>query len=242
MEVILTIIVVILTVAVAVLSIYTLFFYKEQRQAKIICAISIILSVIAILCSIRINPFKISDIAAFIGVIAGVMALPTAVVVGWNIYAVIDFKQKSKQIHDKADEVISSHTILSETLDSRFKENDNKLEERLRKERNTLELMSSYKRAVSAVESNPESSFREFIEIKIQSDRQKEIRLSELALSMMEYIARREDLLPKISKATSLFTAQQRKDFFNKAMNLINSLRGDFEELRNFVNRIYKVD
>lgn len=92
MEVILTIIIVILTVAVAVLSIYTLFFYKEQRQTKIICAISIILSVIAILCSIRISPFKISDIAAFIGVIAGVMALPTAVVVGWNIYSVIDTK------------------------------------------------------------------------------------------------------------------------------------------------------
>lgn len=86
METILTIIVVILTLSVSTMSVYMLFFYKEQRNTKIICSISIILSIIAILCSIRINPFEISDIAAFIGVIVGVVAIPTAVVVGWNIF------------------------------------------------------------------------------------------------------------------------------------------------------------
>lgn len=107
MEVILTIIVVILTVAVAVLSIYTLFFYKEQRQTKVVCSISIILSVIAIFCSIRIDPFEISDIAAFIGIIAGVMALPTAVVVGWNIFTALDLKKDWKDLERKTTKEIS---------------------------------------------------------------------------------------------------------------------------------------
>ena len=182
------------------------------------------------------------DILTALSIIVGILTFLVTLLIGWNIYTVIDIKKQSEQIHDKANSVIDSHTILSETLDSRFKENDSRLEERLRKERIAMGITSSYKRAVSAIEKNPESSFRDFIEIKIQSDEQNEIKLSELALSMMEYIARRKDLSSKISKATDQLTAQQRKDFFDKAMNLINSLPGDFEELRNFVNRIYKVD
>lgn len=122
MGTVLTIIIVILTLSVSTMAGYMLFFYKEQRNTKIICSISIILSIIAILCSIRIYPFEISDIAAFIGVIAGVIAIPTAVVVGWNIYTVIDIKNikntfdeennkrdgKIKEINTKLDKDIQS--------------------------------------------------------------------------------------------------------------------------------------
>ena len=44
--------------------------------------------------SFRSEPFKIDDEVAFIGVIAAIVAVPVTVLLGWNIYTVVDFNRK----------------------------------------------------------------------------------------------------------------------------------------------------
>ena len=50
--------------------------------------------------SFRNEPFKIDDEAAFIGVIAAIVAIPVAILIGWNIYTVIDTKNEIKKMYD----------------------------------------------------------------------------------------------------------------------------------------------
>ena len=170
-----------------------------------------------------------------------VLGTIVALLIGWNIYSVIDFKKQSQQINDKGNEVIKSHTTLTEALDEKIEENNKKIEKKMQEERKSMELMFSYKETVSLINSNPDLAFRRFFDIIIQSKKLEEINLFELALAMAEYIARTEDK-EKMSDLVKRLTNKIREDFFNEATELIKSLSKDpdgFKDLLDFVNEVY---
>lgn len=93
-----SIIIIILVSATVILSVYSLFFIKMPRSYKIISLSSLIISIVALCCSSFRMTFQINDSAAFIAIIAGVIVLPTTIVIGWNIYQLIDVRNLRNEL------------------------------------------------------------------------------------------------------------------------------------------------
>lgn len=97
------------------------------------------LSIVAVCCSSVRMTFEIEDSAAFIAVICGIIVLPTTILIGWNIYQLIDVKnlrdelEKSKlykqdiqaEIDKKAQQLVNSYKIDQITLTQLVRAYDN---------------------------------------------------------------------------------------------------------------------
>lgn len=116
--------------AALIISIFSLLFAKIEGCYKIISLSSLVLSIVAVCCSSIRMTFEINDSAAFISIICGIIVLPTTILIGWNIYQLIDVKnlrdelEKSKiykqdiqaEIDKKAQQLVNSYRIDQLTL------------------------------------------------------------------------------------------------------------------------------
>lgn len=74
-------------------------FWTSKLNKFIKLSLTLMLAVV-ILCFFFIysaSPFTIEDETAFIGTIATIVSIPVAILMGWNIYTVIDFKESQKK-------------------------------------------------------------------------------------------------------------------------------------------------
>ena len=115
MESTLFIIILILIISFSTILLYAIYFDKKNvsndKLYKIACTASILFSIISIFLSIRINPFEIKDSSAFIGVIAGVIAVPTAILLAWQV-------QSTSNIQKNIDEIKSVKNDIYLKVDS----------------------------------------------------------------------------------------------------------------------------
>lgn len=87
---------------IALITISLIVFWKSNSAlgAKWSATIMIFIVGICFFTSFRNEPFKIDDEVAFIGVIAAIVAIPVAILIGWNIYTAIDVKSEIKKMYD----------------------------------------------------------------------------------------------------------------------------------------------
>ena len=119
METTLTVVILALVSGIVATALYVIHFCKKKAGYKFVAYTSILLSALALFCSIRNNPFEISDVGAIIGVIAGVIAIPTAIVIGWNIYSALDInKRMEKHMNDVKSEIANMQGVLENRIQS----------------------------------------------------------------------------------------------------------------------------
>lgn len=68
----------------------------------------LLMVVICFYTSFRNEPFEIEDEVAFIGVIATIVSIPVAVLIGWNIYTAVDFNRKAEKAEEKVKKEVES--------------------------------------------------------------------------------------------------------------------------------------
>ncbi len=119
METTLIIVILALVAGIVATALYVIHFCKKMEGYKFVAYSSILLSALALFCSIRNNPFEISDAGAIIGVIAGVIAIPTAIVIGWNIYSALDINRRmEKHMNDVKSEIANMQGVLENKIQS----------------------------------------------------------------------------------------------------------------------------
>lgn len=91
--------IVIMAIALSFSTISLVGFWTSKLNKFIKLSLTLMLAVV-ILCFFfiyRVSPFTIDDETAFIGTISTIVSIPVAILMGWNIYAVIDFKESQKK-------------------------------------------------------------------------------------------------------------------------------------------------
>ena len=88
-------------VGFAVISLIEAWISNDSKGMKISCTITIVISIAAFLCAYLRSPFYLSDGVSVISTIATIVSIPVAVLLGWNIYTVIDIK-KIKDDYERA--------------------------------------------------------------------------------------------------------------------------------------------
>lgn len=94
-----------LIVMLATISLIGAWLSNDSKGIKIACTITIIIAIAAFLCAYMRNPFCFNGDEGMIGTIATIVSIPVTVLLGWNIYTLIDVKSLSKNL-DKAEENI----------------------------------------------------------------------------------------------------------------------------------------
>ena len=91
--------IVIMAIALSFSTISLIGFWTSKLNKFIKLSLTLMLLVI-VLCFFfiySVSPFTIEDETAFIGTIATIVSIPVAILMGWNIYTVIDFKESQKK-------------------------------------------------------------------------------------------------------------------------------------------------
>ena len=93
---------------------------NDSNGVRISCTLNLIISVSAFICAYFRNPFCFKDGVGIVGVIATIISIPVAILIGWNIYTLIDLKELSKKTKDMEEN-------FSKTLDSKITELNNNI-------------------------------------------------------------------------------------------------------------------
>lgn len=120
----------ILTLVVLALTTVSLIgFWKSDSVlgAKWSITCMLIIVVACFYTSFRSEPFKIDDEVAFIGVIAAIVAVPVTVLLGWNIYTVVDFNRKVEKAEEKVREKVEVIKAENQKLKDDYLELENSL-------------------------------------------------------------------------------------------------------------------
>lgn len=120
----------ILTLVVLALTTVSLIgFWKSDSVlgAKWSITCMLIIVVACFYTSFRSEPFKIDDEVAFIGVIAAIVAVPVTVLLGWNIYTVVDFNRKVEKAEEKVREEVEVIKAENQKLKDDYLELENSL-------------------------------------------------------------------------------------------------------------------
>lgn len=91
--------IVIMAIALSFSTISLIGFWTSKLNKFIKLSLTLMLLVI-VLCFFfiySVSPFTIEDETAFIGTISTIVSIPVAILMGWNIYTVIDFKESQKK-------------------------------------------------------------------------------------------------------------------------------------------------
>lgn len=64
-----------------------------EKKVKCACCFTLIISVVSFFCSYFRSPFEIKDEIEFIGIIIAIIAIPVSILIGWNIFSIIDIKK-----------------------------------------------------------------------------------------------------------------------------------------------------
>lgn len=86
-----------LIVMLATISLIGAWLSNDSKGIKIACTITIIIAIAAFLCAYMRNPFCFNGDEGMIGTIATIVSIPVTVLLGWNIYTVVDFNRKVKK-------------------------------------------------------------------------------------------------------------------------------------------------
>lgn len=129
----------ILMLVVLILAIISLIgFWKSDSVlgAKWSITCMLIIVVACFYTSFRSEPFKIDDEVAFIGVIAAIVAVPVTVLLGWNIYTIIDIHKIRKEFDDFRNQTIQRMEGINNDL-------SNKVETSLIESHRSMALMNN---------------------------------------------------------------------------------------------------
>lgn len=88
-------------VILAAISLIGAWLSDDSKGLKISCTITIIIAIGAFLCAYVRNPFCFNGDEGMIGTIATIVSTPVAVLIGWNIYTLIDFESKINKTVNK---------------------------------------------------------------------------------------------------------------------------------------------
>lgn len=112
--------IVIMAIALSFSTISLVGFWTSKLNKFIKLSLTLMLAVV-VFCFFfiyRVSPFTIDDETAFIGTIATIVSIPVAILMGWNIYTVIDFKEAQKK----------SDIMFKEYIDKYIKYNEGFIE------------------------------------------------------------------------------------------------------------------
>lgn len=103
-------------VILAAISLIGAWLSDDSKGLKISCTITIIIAIGAFLCAYVRNPFCFNGDEGMIGTIATIVSIPAAVLIGWNIYTIVDFNKKTEKMEEKAKKEIEEIKIENKKL------------------------------------------------------------------------------------------------------------------------------
>ena len=108
----------------------------DSKGLKISCTITIIIAIGAFLCAYVRNPFCFNGDEGMIGTIATIVSIPVAVLLGWNIYTIIDIHKIRKEFDDFRNQTIQKIDVINNDL-------SNKVERSLIESHRSMALMNN---------------------------------------------------------------------------------------------------
>lgn len=83
----------ILVLILTTVSLIYLWNSNVEKKVKCACCFTLVISVVSFFCSYFRSPFEIKDEIEFIGIIIVIIAIPVSILIGWNIFSIIDIKK-----------------------------------------------------------------------------------------------------------------------------------------------------
>lgn len=111
----------------------------DSKGIKISCTFTIVIAIGAFLCAYIRNPFVFKDGVGILGVIATIMSIPIAVLIGWNIFSALGIQ---KEIKDMKKSMSEEYDRVNKRMDAFEKKSDEKIDE-LKSERGIVKLSHS---------------------------------------------------------------------------------------------------
>lgn len=116
-----------LIVMLATISLIGAWLSNDSKGIKIACTITIIIAIAAFLCAYMRNPFCFNGDEGMIGTIATIVSIPVTVLLGWNIYTVVDFNRKVEKAEEKVREEVEVIKAENQKLKDDYLELENSL-------------------------------------------------------------------------------------------------------------------
>lgn len=92
-----------------------------MKWYKWVALISGLISILAIYLSLRNDPVTIDFDGAILVSVATIMSIPTAILLGWNIWTIIDSKETIRKQNDKVKDCENKYYQLISEIDRKFK-------------------------------------------------------------------------------------------------------------------------
>ena len=102
-------------VALSIISLIGAWYSDSSKGIKISCTITIIIAIAAFLCAYIRNPFEFKDGVGIVGIIATIMSIPIAVLIGWNIFDALTLKNEWKGFNNNWNHKI---VLMQQEIDS----------------------------------------------------------------------------------------------------------------------------
>lgn len=112
----------ILVLILTTVSLIYLWNSNVEKKVKCACCFTLVISVVSFFCSYFRSPFEIKDEIEFIGIIIAIIAIPVSILIGWNIYSVIDFNKKNEKIQIESQKLSEKLRNESECLKKNYNE------------------------------------------------------------------------------------------------------------------------
>ena len=116
-----------LIVMLATISLIGAWLSNDSKGIKIACTITIIIAIAAFLCAYMRNPFCFNGDEGMIGTIATIVSIPVTVLLGWNIYTVVDFNRKVEKAEERVREEVEVIKAENQKLKDDYLELENSL-------------------------------------------------------------------------------------------------------------------
>ncbi|WP_415958309.1 hypothetical protein [Paraprevotella xylaniphila] len=226
----------------------------DSKGLKISCTITIIIAIGAFLCAYVRNPFCFNGDEGMIGTIATIVSIPVAVLLGWNIYTVVDFNRKTEKLENKVEKEIqgikdenkrligdaeksflnkvsalqNELMELNKKVDEKYEECKSYVDEKIQKERDRNILKDLYQMALENMNGqNYAISFTGFCNIAYIANRQNETSYRDRSIEWAQNILEYHD--ENIKRDIS-------KRPFNSVLNKVETIQTD--EAKALVNSI----
>lgn len=247
-------ILILVVLSLAIISLIGLWKSDSVLGAKWSITCMLIIVVACFYTSFRSEPFKIDDEVAFIGVIAAIVAVPVTVLLGWNIYTVVDFNMKTEKLENKVEKEIqgikdenkrligdaeksflnkvsalqNELMELNKKVDEKYEECKSYVDEKIQKERDRNILKDLYQMALENMNGqNYAISFTGFCNIAYIANRQNETSYRDRSIEWAQNILEYHD--ENIKRDIS-------KRPFNSVLNKVETIQTD--EAKALVNSI----
>ena len=86
-------------VVISAISLIGVWHSDDSKGVKIACTLNLAISMASFICAYYRNPFEFRDGVGMVGTIATIISIPVAVLIGWNIYTLIDIHKIRKEFN-----------------------------------------------------------------------------------------------------------------------------------------------